>query len=662
IRWFKNNLPVSEFDDLCILPARATASGESWSAKIIPSDGLEFGPIVETGSVVIQDVQSSFETITILPLDANVDDIFKAEWTLVETEYVILTGVVSFEWFINGVTVLNSNNQFMRLDVNPGDTISVELTLIQSDETVLAEAMSEDKTILDVDWHVFGLTVNELSESINITDLSPILEWNIFKSTAESGDVPAFFRILVTKTASMSGPIFNTGETQYTKNSFVIPSGTLSRGQNYFLHIGASDVSPIPDANFIRQEIDILGSSWNELVSNSRGWTIETKLFIQPDSLVDLRVPPSPPEEGQETPLPRMGIYIHDGTRFCVVVFEQNKVIFHSDTTITVALPEDAPERVAKTFRIAGQNNDVKIFLNNKLLLDAAGALTNSSQLKSIEYGDIDGKYASVGIFRFFRYSTLGAFGIGESLPNENTYYFFDVGQIEGGEIQYVESNLISWLPDDPDESAKLLEFNENTAELRLPTTAKNFSPITTIALDQNRNKYIGTANGANAIYGEKHDPDYQFLTSSTDVVITTEDFDRITTVDVNDIAQVEPDSKAGWFTVDTTFRTIGTIDPNAGFETGDPYDPYKFGIDSHAIHYYSQRTHGHSWYDKVDNEKGWQLTFSFQLEHLEQDDFREQNIDHQGFGVYVNDGTYQEILFFYQDRIRLFYANVFVP
>ncbi len=665
IRWFKNNLPVSDYDDLCILPAGATSAGESWSAKIIPSDGLEFGPIVETISVIIQDVQSFFETITILPLDGNVDDMFKVEWTLTESEYILLTGTVSFEWFINGVSVANSNSQFIRPNVDPGDLINVALSLTQSNGAILAEATSESKIVSDVDWHIFNLTINELKEDINIADLSPILEWDIFKSTAEPDNVPQFFRMMVTKTPSMSGPIYDTGEVAYTKNSFVIPSNVLSRGQNYFMHIGVSDVSPIPTLNFIRQEIDILGSSWNELVNNSTGWTIETKLFVIPDIIFDGQtgVALEDPEDGEpENPLPRMGIYIHDGTRFCSVVFEQEKIVFHSDTTISADLPDGPHLGVAKTFRIAGQNDDVKIFINNKLLLDATGAFTNSSQLKFIEYGDIDGKYTSDGVFLFFRYSTLGAFGIESSLPNENTYYFFDVGQIDGGQIQYVENNLISWLPDDTAESAKLLEFNETSAELQLPTTAKNFSPITTIAIDKNRNKYIGTANGANAIYGEKHDPDYEFLTSSEDVVITTEDFDRITTVDVNNINAVETDAKSGWFTIDTTFRTIGVVDPNAGFDTGDPYDPYKFGIDSHAIHYYAQRTHGHSWYDMVDNEKGWQLAFSFQLEHLEQDDFEEENIDHQGFGVYVNDGTYQEILYFYQDRIRLFYANIFVP
>ncbi len=674
VRWFKNNLPVTEFDDICILPSRATSSDESWTAKISPSDGLEFGAIVETGAVTIIDTQTLFKSITILPADANVDDILKVEWILAETEYLPLTGIVSFEWFINEISVSDSNNQFMRLNVNPGDSILVVLTLNDiATGLALASSTSSSLTIQDVDWHIFNVTINELREAINITDLTPITEWNVHKTTAIQDEIPNFFRLIITKTPSRSGPIFDTGEITYTKNSFSIPSGILSRGQDYFVHINAADTLPLLDGNFVRSELNIAGSSWEQNVSNSIGWTIETKVQINcggeiPDncwkSLIDPDTGVPPVVKTGEDPLePRVGVYIHDGTKFCAITFERSKITFHSNTTVTADFSADQTSFLDfQTVRIVGKGNDVKIFLNNILFIDATGLFTNASQLKFIEYGDIDGKYTSEATFGFFRYSTTGAFGLGVALPDANTLHFFEVGKLDGGTIEYVESDLIAWLPDDPEESSKLIEFNEGASEVQLPTATKNFSPITIIHVDKNRNKYIGTTNGVNVLFGEKHDPDYEFLTSDTDVVITTEDFDRITSVSSNQIALVEPDGKSGWFTIDTTFRTIGVVNPNLGFASGDPYDPYKFGIDSSAIHYYSQRTHGHSWYDKVDNAIGWQISFSFQLERLEQEDFKDQNIDHMGFGIYVNDGTYQEILYFYQDRIRLFYANVFVP
>ena len=664
IRWFKNNVLFSDYDDLCILPAKATSSGESWNVKIIPCDGLEFGSISETESVTIQNTQSSFESIIILPINANIDDILKAEYTLLENEYITTLGDVIFEWFINNVSVKNSNYQFIRLDLKPGDIASVTLRLIRSDETIIAEASSENIIIQSVDWKLFNISVDELVKSIQITNLTPIIEWNKHKSASGFNEVPMFFRLLVTKTPSMTGPIYDTGQVQYVKDMFVLPKNILSRGQDYYVHIAASDFSPIPNENYIHQRVSIIGSSWDENVNNSTGWTIETKFQLVENSLIDPFTGVPPPTESGKTPLfPRTSIYIHDGTYFCSITFEQKKVIFHSNKTVTVELSINETDlRETKTFRISGKNNDIKIFMNNSLFLDATGLFTSKSKLKFIEYGDLDGKYNSEILFRFFRYSTLGAFGLGDSVPNENTFYFFEIGKLKGGTIEYVQSNLISWLPSDSVESAKLIQLNENASDIYLPTVTKNFSPITTIHIDKNRNKYIGTSNGINAIYGEKHDPDYEFITSDEDVVITTSDFDRITTVNTQDISEVEPDIKLGWFTINTTFRTLGIINSNEGFATGDPYDPYKYGINSHAIHYYSQRTHGHAWYDKANNENGWQITFSFQLEKLEQDDFINENIEHKGFGVYINDGTYQEILYFYEDRIRLFYANVFVP
>ena len=668
IRWFVNNLPAPDHDDLCILPSKATAPGESWNAKIIPSDGLEFGAIVETSAVTIAEITSSFTNIKILPTDANVDDILKVEFGIEEDEYIAITGIVSFEWFINGITVDDSNNQFVRLNVSVGDSVAVVISSKESDETLLSQAASDSITISDVDWYVFDLSINGLAESININDVEPALEWETHKTTALSGELPGFRRILITKTPSRSGPVFDSGNVEYTNNSFVISADVLSKGQTYYVHVGASDTSPVGDDRFTRKRFNILGSSWEENVSNSTGWTIEAKIQVTSGGLFNIDgsaiTASNPPLDSE---LPRMGMYIHDGARFCAITFGQKKITFNSSASIEFDLDDNDVLPITdllnfKTFKISGKGNDIKIFMDNVLIIDAVGAFVNESNLKFIEYGDIDGKLLNEGTFKFVRFTTTGAFGFGETITDENTFHFHEVGKIEGGEIQYVLDNLISWLPDDTDESAKLIQFNENSQDVRFDTTVKNFSPITSIFIDKDRNKYIGTANGVNAIYGEKHDPDYQFLTSDTNVVITTEDFDRITNVDTDKIGAVEPDVKTGWFTIDTTFRSIGVTDLTDRFATGDPYEPFKFGIDSHAIHYYSQRTHGHAWFDNVDNVKGWQLNFSLQLEFLEQDDFTEQNIQHQGFGIFINDGTYQEILLFYEDRIQLFYANIFVP
>ncbi len=647
IRWFRDNLPISRHDGLCTLPASATSAGESWVAKILPSDGIEFGAVTETPAVIIQEIDTSFTSVQILPLDANVDDILKVEWVLEDSEYVATTGVIEIEWFINGVAVADSNSQFIRLELNPGDVVHV-IIRITDGESVLAELRSDNLTISDVLWFVFDLEISGLIEVDQLADLEPILEWKIHKTTADSGDAPAFLRVLVTKTPSLDGPILDTGVTEYTKSSFAIPDNILDRGQRYFFHVGVGDSNPIDEGQFITKEVQTSGSSWENQVSNSTGWTIEFKVAVAPGITL---------AEGD--PEPNLGLYIHDGTYFATITLAWNSVTFLSSESVTFNITEGPNLSVAKTFKVVGKNTNVQIFMNNQLIIDVQGAFSNPSQLKRLEFGDIDGKNINFGTFRFFRYSTVGAFGLESGLPNEDTFFFSNLGQIEGGSIDYVFDNLISWLPDDVDESAKLIKFNENSVSTRLPTVTRNFSPITTIHVDKNRNKYIGTANGVTAIFGDKHDPDYQLDTSDDNVQIFQNDFDRISNVTATDLPSVEPDTKSNWFTLDTTFRAVNF--PIAAIE--DPYDPYVLGTTiAHAIHYYSQRTHGHAWFDRVSNEKGWRVSFAFDLDRLEADEFQETNIDKSGFGVYVNDGVFQEIIYFYEDRIRLFYANVFVP
>lgn len=656
IRWFRNNLPVNDYDDLCTLPANATNPGESWSAKIIPSDGIEFGSIVETESVTIQDIDFGFDEVSIIPEDANVDDLLKVNYQLSDNEYLGSTsGSYEFEWYVNSSLIPDSNKSIIRLDLNSSDSVFVVVKYVDNN-SVLARGTSEEVVINDVKWHLHDIEISGLFEAINIPDLEPVIEWKTYKSNASQNENPSYLRLMISKTPSFDGPIWDTGSIDYVKNTYVVPSDILKRGQNYYLHIGASDESLVAFDDMTTMMIETSGSSWLENVDNSKGWTIEFKVAVGTTNA-------PAPEENESIVLPNQGVYIHDGTYFCSITLEQDSITFLSDSTLVYTIPNEEPDLLTpKTFKVSGKEKNVKIWMNNTLIINAEGLLTNTSKLKRIEYGDIDGKYTNSGFWRFFRYSTIGPFGFDEDIENENVFYFHEAGQLKDGSIEYILNNLIAWTPEDTEESSKIIQYNENADEIRLPTVTKNFSPITKIFIDKDRNKYIATANGVNAIYGEKKDADFSFITSDTNVVITSDKFDRITSVDSNKLNLVEPDIRPGWFTIDTTYRSVGVDDLSDQFATGDPYDPYRYGITSHAIHYYSQRVHGHSWYDQVDNDKGWQVSFSFLLDNLEQDDYQGHNLDHKGFGVYVNDGKYQEIIYFYEDRIRLFYSNVYVP
>lgn len=651
IRWFKNNLPVEKYNGLCTLPFSAINPSDSWTAKIIPSDGLEFGAVVETSAVIIQESSAGVSNIRILPLDANIDDILKVEYSLDENEYAVFYGTVVIEWYKNGI-LLSGDQQYIRTDLIAGDEIYVIVKLTDG-ESIISQGRSSTLVISDVYWHVENFQINGKFEIINTVDLNPLLTWSVYKTSSSRHELPSYLRVLVTKTPSLDGAIYDTGYQQYVKDSHIIPNGVLSRGQKYFFHVGVGDTTPISDSFYTTKEVTILGSSWSENVNNSTGWTIEFKAGIVLSN-----------EQNTNQSTPNFGIYIHDGARFCVITFGLRQVTFLSDTSIIYTYPtnmDDLSTSISggKTFRISGKGDDIKIFMNSKLIISAVGLLTNESLLKRIEYGDIDGKNINSVQFKFLRYSTNGAYGFGDNLPDENTFYFDEVGKIDGGSIDSIFDEFIAWTPHGGTSSSKIIKFNENSTSVILPTVSRNYSPITSVYIDERRNKFIGTANGVTAIYGEKHDPDYKLITSGG---ISPSDFDRISNVPVDKLNRVEPNTRSGWFTIDTTYRSIGSVNTSGGFLSGDPYDPYKYPISSHAIHYYTQRVAGHSWYDNADNTKGWQVKFSFDLENLEADDFENSNLDKFGFGVYINDGNRQEVVYFYEDRIRLYYANVYVP
>lgn len=642
IRWFKNNLPVTKYDNLCTLPASATSIGESWTAKIIPSDGIEFGTISETTSVVIQSADFGFDFVEILPADANVDDILMANWSLSENEYVNIEDVL-IKWYVNNQLVSDDNKQIIRLSLLPGDEVKVEIVALDNSIEV-AQSTSDPIVIQDVNWHIEDIEVSGLSDAFNVPSLTPIIDWKIQKTTAIKNQTPKYTRILITKTKSMSGPVFDTGIFEYVKNSYNIPENVLLRGQKYFIHIGVGDSDSLSDALFETKEIQISGSSWESNVKNEIGWTVEFNVYLDSSSNANSN----------------LGVYIHDGTYFCSFSVFLNQVSFSSVETISYNIRSGPDMRTPRTFKISAKNQDVRIFMNNVMIIDGVGVLQNLSNLKRIEFGDLDGKHISGGTFRFFRYSTIGAYGLDENAENIDTMYFSNLGQIENGSIEYVFDNIVAWLPDDDAESSKLYQINNNTSKFRLSTVTRNFSPINKIVIDKNRNKFLATANGVVAIYGEKHEPDF-FLDTSEITKILPSQFDLISNVSKDKISQVEATNRTKWFTINTTYRAIGEEDTNTQFDVDDEYFPYIYKINTHAVHYYTQRTHGHTWYDMVDNSNGWQVEFRFLLDALEADDYSDTNTQKSGFGVYVNDGSRQEIIYFYEDKIRLFYANVFV-
>jgi len=647
VRWYKNGILQPEHNDVHTVSLSYLRANDSWLARVTPSDGISFGEVYETNTVTVSGAAQTYGTVTITPASPTVDDVLRASYDITgfssEYDEVDLTDSETvIIWKKNGVIVDDENQEYIRLSMSAGDVITAVGQLTINDLTILQNESSA-KIIASPSWYIYNLKVNGSSEAIEIADLTPVLEWQVYKSDEDTKDRPTYRRVLVTKTPAIDGPVYDSGLEEYKGDTAVIPPSVLELGQSYYVHVGVADSGPIDDVDdFTSARITVSGSSWEENVSNSTGWTIEFKLSLESSS-------------------DNMGLYIHDGTYFCSLVFSNRSITFVSDTAVIYNYPSSEPGLTSpKVFRVSAQGDDLKVFIRNQLVIDAVGLLTNRSNTRSLEYGDIDSKAgggttagSNTATWYFFRYTTNGAAGFAGATVNLNTRYFERVGQLLGGSIDFIHDNLIAWTPATSTESTKLIRFNENAETYRLQAVLKNYSPISSIHIDRDRRKYIGTANGVNVVYGEKHDKDYT-LTTEPPMDIAASDFDRVSNVPDSQLSFVEPSVKDDWMTFDT--RDGNHFEPYGPY---GPYGPFSSGP-SNIIHYYSQRVPGHSWFDNVDNATGWQVSFSLQVDRIEVDDSVASGVQSRGFVLYVNDGTYQEIISFQEDRIHLMNADVY--
>lgn len=653
IRWYNHNILDERFNDVIEIESQYLNISDSWTARIVPCDGLEYGPTVLTQAVDVIIAQINIDDIYILPKDANIDDFLKVEYVIADDPYLDLTNATTtYEWYVNG-TQVSDVTQIVRLDLDANDEVYANV-IVKDGDSILAQASSNTITIADASWKLFDLQIAGSKNPIGITELNPLIEWKRHKTKSDADETPAYLRVMVTETQSELNPTFDTGYIEYTKDNYLFTSDVFHRGKRYFVHVYAGDTTPFTE--YLSKEVIFAGSSWSENVDNSVGWTVEFKAKLSTNS-----------------PGERQGIYIHDGKYFCSLFFSidtvddagtnkiASRIAFSSGTEYGYNLIEPEAENSFisfQTFRITGFGKSVKVYLNNKLVLNLTDVLTISSLLKEIQFGNVDGD-THTGTWKFIRYSTTGAYGIGDStLLDSNEFDFYDIANLPNGSIDCMMMDAIPDVPDNREDfpssfivgwkpntgSTQLLGFNENGEELTLAVATKNYSPITTIKVDKNNNKYIGTSNGITVLYGSKHVPDYELVTDGT-FEIKPEDFDQITNLPANIIPLVVHDTSDA-ITIDTTYNTLGTTD--------DPYHIQK------GIFYFSQRTHGHAWFDNVDNIKGWQTEFTLNIGTIEQDISDDEDLTKQGVGVYVNDGVHQEIIIFSKSRVTLSYANVY--
>jgi len=74
IKWYKDGVLQSTYNDQKTIPASATAKGQSWYFTVKPKDGKEFGKVQISSSITILNTPPTAPTVSITPSSPSTDD------------------------------------------------------------------------------------------------------------------------------------------------------------------------------------------------------------------------------------------------------------------------------------------------------------------------------------------------------------------------------------------------------------------------------------------------------------------------------------------------------------------------------------------------------------------------------------------------------------
>lgn len=354
------------------------------------------------------------------------------------------------------------------------------------------------------------------------------------------------------------------------------------------------------------------------------------------------------------------GFRFYDGSSFGYVRLFADRV----ELLVDEPLEYELDGTKMHTFRVTGRGDDVKLYVDGVLAIDATGKFTRKTLVKQVEFGDIAGRNQQLtSSWDAIKYSISGAYP-----PNATSDYVLEevasFPAASTGKLRaYNDALYASVDPNDPDKSSQIYRFKEGFLPESRSLLAVTNSNITAVVIDPYRNgnifgttgKYLGTPSGLQYLLGSKPFP-----------------------LDVATIMDVLPDQN-GWTLEQncegdcaSIANEILTLDTTG--EVGEKF------------HKYTQKSANDPWVEKAQNQTGWTVEVRVKIFA----DGTGGTVDARSIGlisqndkclppnaratasgemppdttnapgVLVNDGTYEEFVQFFQKGIGLKYASLF--
>ena len=481
VRWFKNGVYQQNLDSVLTIASSYMEIGDVWYTDVLPNDGYEYGSRVSSNSSEVIKNSVTITSARILPINPNENDILKADY---DVDKLTIGEDVFVRWFVNDTILTEFNDlQYLRYISSPGDVVRFEI----STESVSSFLSSEEVTILASDFFVYDIKIDGGTEPLEVSTTTPNILW---KNHIPEGREASYVQIQI-GTFYESNNIYET-VVETNKDNFTIFSNILERGVDYYISIAVSDTTIFGKKT--SSHFRIKGSRWNDSVVNSTGWTIETIYLIQ--------------DVGEYDPSQYQSFSISDGTFFAEVRLYNNKIGFVSEDFIYA----DIDSSGSNLLTITGNGNDVKIYLDREIVLDATGMLTQVTADKRLELGNITGSSFHL-TYKYIYYTTSGDYHPGEDSEYSNmqfsTFLFLEDNEIVAlkGYMETIEgvltdTRIFASNPDDISESGSVYSI-VSSSQIKAGTVSRTFSPINKIRRSPDGKKVVfAHAKGTSVITG----------------------------------------------------------------------------------------------------------------------------------------------------------------
>ncbi len=498
IRWFKNGVYQRQFNGLFIVSSNFLQIKDIWYADVVPFDGYEYGIRVSSPSVIVTKTSLTVSNVKILPESPNENSLLKVDYDISDLSE---KENVSIRWFIRGFYETQYDDMiYIRPIIYPGDTVRCEL----KSKLGTAFLSSDEKTIGYSDFIIYDIMVDGRKEPLDTSVTIPTIGWK--------ADVP--YGLSVNYTSVRIGTFYEASNIyseviQNDKRIFTVPSNLLERGMDYYFSVAVSNTTVFD--RYYTTHFRIKGSRWEENVSNSTGWTIETMFLIESSGDFD---------EGEY-----QFIRLSDGNYYGEIRIYNKKIGFISET---LTLSSEVETGGLNILTIVGKDSDIKIYLNRQLVIDGIGLLTQEADQKRLIFGnDIGIKDVFIVRYKYFSYSVSGDYhpGTAEYVTVKfHTYLNFpenEVISMRGYVKNYKQYKVFAVNPDKTEEGASIYGLVSNEV-VKASTVSRTMAPINKIASSPDSSKIVfAHSKGISVIEGYVINPfDHE--------IIFTEDDDTI--------------------------------------------------------------------------------------------------------------------------------------